>query len=71
MELTKKQKQAYLKDPSKCPVCRCIRIELLYYRFLRNPKAWKVLCCLNPKCKVEFTDTYTLTDVEIIEKEGT
>jgi len=60
-KFTKKQKKEYLKDPHHCPYCKSDNIsagELEADGF----QAWSNVVCNN--CKKEWTDIYTLTDVE-------
>jgi len=53
------QKAEYLNDPFHCPYCKSDRIYAL--EFKTDSFTQSVGC---PDCGCEWTETYTLTDIE-------
>lgn len=62
--MTKKQKEAYLKNPEKCPYCGSTVISADPME-VDEKHAWREVECSN--CQETWNDVYTLTDVEDVE----
>ena len=63
-KLTKKQIKEYLKNPNVCLFCKSddiIGVEQMDADF---NQAWRNIIC--NKCGKEWTEIFTMTDVEII-----
>lgn len=61
MALIQEQKEAYLKNPGKCPFCQSRDIDGGFVE-IDGKSAWQKVSCNN--CEKEWNDIYTLSDVE-------
>jgi transposase-like protein len=65
MKLTRVKKKKYMdKGGNECPFCGSTKVEVSRSFDADGLSAWRDVSCID--CKKEWTDVYTLTDIEEI-----